>query len=551
MAARAPRTHLPTHEVTNQPPLLEDYNLFETDLPLKEAFAREGAAAAADQVATFGATLGTECLLKMGRQANNNPPVLQTFDRFGHRVDEVNFDPAYHQLMTLGKEAGITGVAWGEAPVKGHVTHAALQYLLTQTEPGVCCPLCMTYAAIPVLRQSPKLAAQWEPGLTAPHYDPRSIPAAEKKGLTLGMAMTEKQGGSDVRSNTTTARPLSGDDYELTGHKWFCSAPMSDGFLTLAHTEGGQSCFLVPRWRPDGTRNPFLIQRLKGKLGNHANASSEIEYNETFGTLVGEEGRGVKTIIEMVHHTRLDCMVAATGLMRQAVAQAVHHAHHRSTFGKRLADHDLMQNVLADLALEVEATVALTFRVARSYDEGHNDPVAKRFSRLAVAVGKYWSNKRIIPVIGEALECHGGAGYVEEGPMPWLYREAPLNGIWEGSGNVICLDVLRALKRDPDSIPLLLNEIGVARGANRHLDATLQLLDKELRTPEGAEARARHLTELLAKAMQASLLIQHASNPIADAFCESRLGGRWGSAFGTLQDPSVFPTLIERARPQN
>ena len=362
--------------------------------------------------------------------------------------------------------------------------------------------------------------------------------------------MTEKQGGSDVRSNTTQAKKTEDDFYELTGHKWFCSAPMSDAFLTLAQTENGQSCFFVPRWRPDGTRNPFLVQRLKDKLGNKANASSEIEYNGTWGRLVGEEGRGVRTIIEMVHHTRLDCMLAAAGLMRQAVTQATHHATYRKAFGKRLIEHDLMQNVLADLALEVEAAVAITFRVARAYDESESDPAAKVFSRLAVAIGKYWVNKRIIPVIGESMECLGGAGFVEESPMPWLYREAPLNGIWEGSGNVICLDVLRALQRSPESVDGVLAELNKAQGENRHLDQTIQLLQKELSNPDNIEVRARRITELLALSMQASLLIQNNSGPVADAFCESRLGGNWGHAFGTLRDSSVFQPLLERSTPQ-
>lgn len=551
MATQNPTTDLRTHQVFNQPPLLQDYNLFTTDLPLQAAMTREGSDAPTTGVEEFGDKLGRADTLLAGRQASESPPMLQAFDRFGHRINEVRFHPAYHQLMALGKEAGITGLPWDPNQRGGHVLHAGLQYLLTQVEPGVCCPLCMTYAAVPTLAHSPSLSKAWTPGLLSPVYDPRSLPAPEKKGLTLGMAMTEKQGGSDVRANSTSASPIDSERYELTGHKWFCSAPMSDGFLTLAKTKNGLSCFLVPRWRPDGSRNTILLQRLKDKLGNRSNASGEIEYDRAFATLLGEEGRGVNTIIEMVHHTRLDTMVAATGLMRAALLEAVHHATYRETFGRRLRDHPLMRNVLADLALEVEAAVALSFRVARAYDQSSTSADARLLARLGVAVGKYWTNKRAVPLIGEALECLGGAGYVEEGPLPRLYREAPLNGIWEGSGNVICLDILRGIQREPGALELLLADINLAAGANPHLDAARERLEPGGLLGEDAEVHARRTAEFLATTWQASLLVRSAPAPIADAFCQSRLGSRGTSAFGTLESAECFSPLLERAAPEH
>ncbi len=550
MAARTPLTLLRTHNVTNQPPPLENYNLYSTDAALRDAVIREGGSELQDPLISFGEILGREETIRSGRLANENIPKLRSFDRYGHRIDEVEFHPSYHYMMQLGREAGITATAWSAKHNHGHVHHTAAQYMLTQIEPGVCCPLCMTYAVVPALRNNPEISALWEPKLTNHIYDPRCIPPAEKTSLTMGMAMTEKQGGSDVRSNTTRAIKCDDNSYLLSGHKWFCSAPMSDAFLTLAQTENGQSCFFVPRWKPDGTRNPFLIQRLKDKLGNKANASGEIEYDATWAQRVGEEGDGIKTIIEMVHHTRLDCMLAASGLMRQSVVQAIHHAHHRRAFGKKLIEHDLMKNVLSDLALEVEAAVALTFRVARAYDQANTDPAAKLFSRIAVAIGKYWTNKRIVPVISEAMECLGGAGFVEESPMPWLYREAPLNGIWEGSGNVICLDVIRTLQRSPDSMELFFLELNKTKGANKYLDAALSRLQRELRSPGKMATQARRITELLALSMQGSLMIQHNIGAHADAFCESRLGGQWGHAFGTLENSCIFGEILGRCSPQ-
>ena len=552
MTARNPVIALATHEVTNQPPPLEDYNLFDHDAPLKEALRREGAAWAEEQARKLGALLGSEHVIRLGRDANRFDPELRTFDRFGHRIDEVEFHPAYHELMELAFGAGIHSLPW-TAPEGGYVIHTALDYLLIQAEAGVCCPIAMTFAAVPALRQQPEIAAEWEPRILSTQYDPRSVPAGEKTGVTIGMAMTEKQGGSDVRSIATRAVPLGaggpGEDYELTGHKWFCSAPMSDAFLTLAYTEKGLSCLFVPRWRPDGSRNAILIQRLKDKLGNRSNASSEIEFQGTWGRMVGEEGRGVRTIMDMVHHTRLDTSLAPAGLMRQAVAQATHHTAHRKAFQALLTRQPLMKNVLADLALESEAATALVMRVARAFDEGREDSTARNFARIAVAATKFWLNKRAPNHIYEAMECLGGAGYVEESIMPRLYREAPLNSIWEGSGNVICLDVLRAVEREPDSVAALLEEISAVRGANRHLDSAVEGLKGLLADRSEPEQRARRLTETMALTLQGAILVQHAPAAVADAFCASRLGGEWGHTYGTLPAGTPFDEIIARARP--
>lgn len=552
-----PRRHLPTHEVTNQPPPLIDVNLYASHPALTEAIAGEPACAA-DRLSRFGAELMTPEVLMAARQANEIPPRLHNFDRYGQRLDEVEFHPAYHQLMQLGLGAGLHAVAW-EGPAGGHTVHAALEYLLVQIEAGVCCPMTMTYAAVPALRQAPALAAEWEPKLLAAAYDPRPLPVSAKRAATCGMAMTEKQGGSDVRANRTSAVRSSDGFWLLTGHKWFCSAPTSDLFLTLAQTAAGLSCFAVPRWLPDGSRNPFYLQRLKTKLGNHANASAELEYLDTAGWLVGEEGRGVQAIIEMVHHTRLDTCVAAAGLMRQATVQALHHAMHRTAFGRPLIQQRLMQNVLADLALESEAALLLSLRVARAYDEAATGPAATQdetageqqvLARALVAIGKYWVNRRTPALVFEALECLGGNGYVEESVLPRLYREAPLNSIWEGSGNVICLDLLRTLHRHPAAVDLLLAELrplaGVAPG--RAWIADVERLLKAAAAGDVGEQMARHLVERVALALQASLLIQHAPAPLADAFVEARLGGG-GLAFGTLPTGTDVRAILVRAWP--
>ncbi len=463
-----PRSTLATHDVTNQPPPFEDVNLFATDAALRDAVTREGGEAHAAHLSTFGARACSSEVIAWSFEANRNAPELKTFDRFGRRIDEVNFHPSYHKLMELGLEGGVASLAW-TAPKGGHVAHTALLYMLAQIEQGVCCPMTMTYAALPALRHQPDLAREWEPRITGGCYDASSQPASAKRGVTIGMAMTEKQGGSDVRANTTRAEK-DGDAFTLTGHKWFCSAPMCDAFLTLAYTDKGLTCFLVPRWMPDGERNAMHIMRLKDKLGDRANASSEIEYHGAYAQAVGEEGRGVKTIIEMVHHTRLDCTIAPAAYMRQALAQAMWHTTHRTAFQKKLIDQPLMARVLADLALESEAATALAFRIARSFDDGKS---AALFSRLATPIGKYWLNKRVVNFVYEAMECHGGAGYVEESVLPRLFRQSPLNSIWEGSGNVICLDVLRALTREPETADALFAELDKARGAYTILDKAI------------------------------------------------------------------------------
>ncbi len=549
MPPRSPITSLSSHEVTNQPPPLPAHNLFDSDPILRAALAREGAGWAEEKVREFGAVLGTERVAELADAANRFPPELRSFDRYGNRLDEVVYHPAYHELMSLAKTHAVHSIAWTDARAGGHVAHMALEYLLVQAEPGVCCPITMTYAAIPTLRKQPDIAAQWLPLVTAAAYDPRFIPATEKTGLTIGMAMTEKQGGSDVRANTTRASPLSAEgEFELTGHKWFCSAPMSDGFLTLANTRNGLSCFLVPRWRPDATRNPFFIQRLKDKLGDRSNASSEIEYHRSWARLIGEDGQGIRTIIDMVHHTRLDTALAAAGMMRQAVVQAVHHTSHRMAFQRLLVQQPLMRNVLADLVLEWASATMLAARVARSYDEAPTNPQAAMFSRLAVAIAKYWINKRLPNLVYEAMECHGGAGYVEESIMPRLYREAPLNSIWEGSGNVICLDVLRTMDREPRAVEILLAEIEAACGGDRRLDAARTRLKANLHDKKDREMRARRLVESMAVALQAALLIRHAPHALADAYCASRLDEDWGWTYGTLPAGTAFDDIIALAR---
>ena len=542
-----------THEVTNQPPPLEDVDWYALDLPLREAVAREGASWAHDRLTAFGALLGRAETLDLGRQANRFAPELRTHDRFGHRIDEVEFHPAWHRVLALAMEHEVHNLPWRSDRSGAYAARTALHSLLSQVEAGSCCPLTMTFACVPALRHQPEIAAEWEPRVCGTEYDPVLRPATEKRAVLVGMAMTEKQGGSDVRRNTSRAHPLGaggpGAEYELVGHKWFCSAPMCDAFLTLAQTERGLSCFLVPRFRPDGSRNAFVLQRLKDKLGNRSNASSEVEFRGTWGRMVGEEGRGVPTILEMVQHTRLDCVSGSAGLMRQALAQAVHHASHREAFGKRLVDHPLMRNVLADLALESEAATALMIRLARAYEEANRDEGRRALTRIATAAGKYWVCKRAPAKIYEARECLGGNGYVEDSILPRLYREAPVNAIWEGSGNVICLDVLRAIVREPDTVPALLDEVRAARGGDTRLDAATADLERWLADPCDAEATARRRVEQMALILQASLLVRHAPTPVADAFCASRLDRDGGHAFGTLGPDADVQAILARALP--
>ncbi|EFF93766.1 acyl-CoA dehydrogenase [Streptomyces sp. e14] len=538
-----------THTVTNQPPPLSGYDVFTADRALTEAVDRHVGAGLLDEVrgelAGLGRAAGSAQLQEWGAQANENPPRLRTHDRYGHRIDEVDFHPAWHRLLGKGVSAGLTA-AWNRPA--GHVRRAAAFLVWTQVEAGNCCPLSMTHAAVPALRADPELAAEWEPRLTSMVYDRELRPAHLKPGALFGMAMTEKQGGSDVRANTTAARPLAESGaYELTGHKWFCSAPMSDAFLVLAQAPAGLTCFLVPRVLPDGARNVFRVQRLKDKLGNRSNASAEVEFDGTWARRVGEEGRGVRTIIEMVAATRLDCVLGSAGLMRQAVAQAVHHCAYREAFGGRLLDKPLMRNVLADLALESEAATTLALRLAAACDDGGEQERA--LLRIAVPAAKYWVTKRCAPLAVEASECLGGNGYVEESGLPRLVRESPLNSIWEGAGNVQALDVLRALRREPGAFDAYLREVGLARGADHRLDAAIKDLLTELADLAGVEARARRLVERLALVLQGSLLVRYAPPEVADAFCASRLGGDRGASFGTLPHTLDLASVVERARP--
>lgn len=538
-----------THTVSNQVPPLVDYDVFAADRALTEAVERHLApellAGARDELGELGRSAGSAQVQRWGAQANEYPPKLRTHDRYGHRIDELEFHPAWHRLLGHAVTAGLTD-AWGRPG--GHVRRAAGFLVWTQPEGGHGCPLSMTHAAVPALRTDPVLAAEWEPRLTSWVYEEGLRPPAQKAGVLFGMGMTEKQGGSDVRANTTRAEPLSADgEYLLTGHKWFCSAPMSDGFLVLAQAPGGLTCFLLPRVLPDGTRNAFAIQRLKDKLGNRSNASSEVEFDGTWARRVGDEGRGVRTIIEMVAATRLDCVLGSAALMRQAVAQAIHHCTYRSAFGGVLIEKPLMRNVLADLALESEAATVLALRLAAAYDA--DTETERAFLRIAVPTAKYWVTKRCTPLAGEALECLGGNGYVEESGMPRLLREAPLNSIWEGSGNVQALDVLRALQREPQALNAFLQEVGRARGADHRLDGAIKDMLTELADLNGIEARARRLVERMALVLQGSLLVRWAPPEVADAFCASRLGGDWGSAFGTLPHSLDLASIVERARP--
>ncbi|MCX4765748.1 acyl-CoA dehydrogenase family protein [Streptomyces sp. NBC_01275] len=555
-----------THTVTNQPPPLTGYDVFGADRALVSAVRRHLGPGlldeACEELSGLGRAAGSAQVQEWATQADENPPRLRTHDRYGNRVDEVDFHPAWHRLLGKGVGAGLTG-AWTRPG--GHVRRAAGFLVWTQAEAGNGCPLSMTHAAVPALRADPQLAAEWEPRLTSAVYDRGLRPARLKAGALFGMAMTEKQGGSDLRANTTLAVPLAeAGTYALTGHKWFCSAPMSDGFLVLAQAdpsgssgssgeetgeeEGGLTCFLVPRALEDGTRNVFRLQRLKEKLGNRSNASAEVEFDGTWARRIGAPGRGVRTVIDMVAATRLDCVLGSAGLMRQAVAQAVHHCAYREAFGGRLVDKPLMRNVLADLALESEAATTLALRLAAAYDDGGEQERA--LLRIAVPAAKYWVTKRCTPVVVEAAECLGGNGYVEESGMPRLVRESPLNSIWEGAGNVQALDVVRALRREPSALHAYLQEVGQARGADHRLDGAIKGLLTELADLDGIEGRARRLTERFALVLQGSLLVRFAPPEVADAFCASRLGGDSGAAFGTLPHSLDLAAVVERARPR-
>jgi len=538
-----------THDVTNQPPPLTPYDASE-DAALLEGLRREGAGWAEEDMRRLGRTAGGAEAQEWGEQANRHEPELRTHDRYGNRIDEVEFHPSWHRLMGVAVAEGLAGAPWADERHGAHVARTARGLVWGHTDAGHGCPTSMTYAAVPALRAQPELAAVYEPLLTSRVYDPVLRVPTEKRGLLAGMGMTEKQGGSDVRTNTTTATPTAEPGvYTLRGHKWFTSAPMCDVFLVLAQAPDGLSCFLVPRVLPDGSRNTFRIQRLKDKLGNRSNASSEPEFDGTVAWLVGPEGRGVKTIIEMVNCTRLDCVMMSATLMRKTLVEAGHHVRYRSAFGARLLEQPLMRNVLADLALESEAATTLTLRLAGAADRAvRGDGAESAFRRIATAVGKYWVTKRGPAFTAEALECLGGNGYVEDSGMPRHYREAPLLSIWEGSGNVNALDVLRALSRDPGPAEALISELALAQGADARLDTAVSRLKTGLST--AAETGARRLVEQMALTLQASLLVRHAPAAVADAFCATRLGGDWGHAFGTLPDSADLDTILARALPE-
>lgn len=542
-----------THDVINVADELQDYNLYAGDTALREAVAREGASWADADLEACGARFGAADYLELGHLANRFQPELDTHDRFGNRIDLVRFHPAYHALMKTAIENGLHSSPWTDPGPGAHVARAAKYYLHSQVEAGHGCPITMTFAVVPALRMQPDLAALWEPLITARTYDPRNTPVDGKSGITVGMAMTEKQGGSDVRANTTRAYPLSaggpGQAYELVGHKYFVSAPMCDAFLVLAQAPGGLSCFLLPRWRPDGTKNPMQVLRLKRKMGNASNASSETELRGALAWMVGEEGRGVRTIIEMVAMTRFDCMIGSTAGQRMALSQAVHHCSVRRAFGALLIDKPLMRNVLADLALEHEGSLALTMRMARAMDnraDEHEDLLV----RLAVPVGKYWICKRTPTHAYEALECIGGSGVMEDCMMPRLFRESPVNAVWEGSGNVQCLDVLRAMQKSPAAVDAFFTEVDRARHANVLLDAQVSSLKDELRNPAELEYRARDIADRMALVLQGALLLQHAPDAVGDAFCQSRFASTGHRNFGSLPRDIDCGTILERAHPE-
>ncbi len=540
-----------THEVFNQPVELVDYNLYDSDWALKELVRREGAEWAENALGAFGARAGSADYLELGALANKHPPELDTHDRYGRRIDLVRFHPSYHALMRAAIEEGIHSSPWTEPREGAHVARAARSYMQSQVEAGHGCPITMTFASVPCLKAEPNLAAAWLPKITARTYDPRNVPVEQKKGVTIGMAMTEKQGGSDVRANTTRAIPIGaegpGQAYELVGHKFFVSAPMCDAFLVLAQALGGLSCFLVPRWRPDGAENPLQILRLKRKMGNVSNASSETELRGALGWMVGSEGRGVATIIEMVAMTRFDCMIGSSAGMRMAVSQAIDHCRQRKAFGALLVDQPIMAAVLADLAIEAEASLTLTMRLGRALDH-RDDEHEDALVRLGTAIGKYWICKRAPGHAYEALECIGGSGVMEDSPMPRLYREAPINAIWEGSGNVQCLDIARAISRAPQTLEAYFAEVGSAKGDCPALDQHLAALKDDMRDLSDFETRARDLCDRLALGLQATALVR-AGSAIVDAFARSRLESSGAHNYGALTGVDC-KAIVRRAAPR-
>lgn len=543
-----------THEIENQSYPLENYNLYLSDTALQEAVKREGGDWDAEDLTALGQDLGSAEWIELGHQANQSKPELHTHDRYGRRKDEVQFHPAYHRFMQKSIEHGLHSSPWTDPKPGAHVARAAKSYMMSQDEAGHGCPITMTMAAIPALKHQPELYEQWAPKIMAREYDSRNVSHEQKRGLTIGMAMTEKQGGSDVRRNSTRAVPVGeggpGQAYELVGHKYFVSAPMCDAFLVLAQAPGGLSCFLLPRWRPDGTKNPLQIQRLKNKMGNVSNASSETELRGALAWMVGEEGRGVPTIIDMVAMTRFDCMVGSSASMRQGLAQVLHHCAQREAFGDRLIEKPLMQNVLADLAIESEAALMLSMRMARSLDN-QQDEHEQLLMRIGTAVGKYWICKRTPGHAYEAMECIGGSGVMEESIFPRLYREAPVNAIWEGSGNVQCLDMIRAIQRTPGSLDAFMQEVGKVQGKDARLDAFVESLQADFADLATLEYRARRVVEKMALALQGSLLLQFGDAAVAEGFCASRLtANNAGWVYGTLPEGVDCKAIIDRAMPK-
>ncbi len=551
---KTPLNHGETHEVFNQPTALDPFNAYESDEALQAWVKTFSADWHKDALTQYGKRVGSD-LFEAGFAANKFKPEFKSHDRFGKRIDQVDFHPAYHQLMKAAIESGWHSSPWSEPKMGAHVARAAMEYMHAQADPGTGCPLTMTFAAIPALKHQPDIAKEWLPKIMARKYDERNVPYFEKEGLTIGMAMTEKQGGSDVRANTTRATAIDkagpGEAYEIVGHKWFCSAPMCDAFLVLAQTDSGLSCFLLPRFRPDGSKNQMVIQRLKDKMGNVSNASSEVEYRGALAWMIGNEGRGVRTIIEMVSMTRFDCMVGSSAIMRQALAQAIHHTSGRAAFGKNLHEQPLMQNVLADLAIESEAALAISMRIGHSLDLLQQEPdnaFEESFSRVATAIGKYWICKRSAQFTYECMECIGGVGVVEDSILPRLYREAPINAIWEGSGNVQCLDVLRAMQKDPKALSAFMQELNKGKGQYAEFDAYVDKLQGEFTDLASLEFRARSVVEKLALAWQASTLIQFGEPMVAHAYVVSRLSGYGGYYYGTLPKEVDVKAIMKRAQ---
>ena len=537
-----------TKPATNQPPVLTGYNAWTQDSILQSAVKREGAGWIDDRAQRVGKLVGSERMQLLADQANRHQPVLRTHDRSGERIDVVDYHPAYHELMTLAFGEGLHSIAWTESREGAFVARAALNYLWNQTEHGTSCPITMGFASVHVMRNEPELAAQWEPKMLANAYDPGPLHFSDKPAVIVGMAMTEKQAGSDLRTTQTSATQLSDGSYVLEGHKWFCSAPMSDAFFTLARTKEGVTCFLTPRTLADGTRNGIQIQRLKDKCGNRSNASGEIEYHSAWAQKIGVEGRGIATLIEIAQLSRFDLAIMSAGMMRGALNQALHYCEHRSAFGKRLVEQPLMQNVLADLALEAEAAALLAMRLARALDRASCDPMERLMARILTPVTKYWLAKRNPAFMSEAMECLGGNGYVEDTPLARFYREAPLNSIWEGSSNVTCLDVLRAMKKQPDTVSVLLAEIRAGASNNRQLGIFADAIEIQLADTDNIERHARRIVEMAAIGLQASLMVQHSSPEAADAFIGSRVRGEWGCAFGTLPKGVRCDAIIARSR---